>query len=91
MPDSFMYANCYGTEGVQKLIQILKTEIVHDGAQAGVTDLKKVPRALVSPSSSFTEFLIHRLTVGRSTLAPWRPVSFSWTSNRPPRYKGGRV
>ncbi|KAK7923229.1 hypothetical protein PG985_007300 [Apiospora marii] len=44
----FMYANCYGTEGVEKLIQILKTEIVHDGAQAGVTDLKKVPRSLIN-------------------------------------------
>ncbi|KAK8048503.1 putative CYB2-lactate dehydrogenase cytochrome b2 [Apiospora phragmitis] len=34
--------------GVEKLIQILKTEIVHDGAQAGVTDLKKVPRSLIN-------------------------------------------
>ncbi|KAK8041978.1 hypothetical protein PG993_006501 [Apiospora rasikravindrae] len=47
----FMYANCYGTEGVEKLIQILKTEIVHDGAQAGVTDLKKVPRSLINARS----------------------------------------
>lgn len=48
-----MYANCYGAEGVEKLIKILKSEIVHDGAQAGVTDLKKVPRALVSPPLHF--------------------------------------
>ncbi|KAK7952516.1 uncharacterized protein PG986_008244 [Apiospora aurea] len=44
----FMYANCYGTEGVKKLIRILKAEIVHDAAQAGVTDLKKVPRSLIN-------------------------------------------
>lgn len=52
-----MYANCYGTEGVEKLIQILKTEIVHDGAQAGVTDLKKVPRSLVRPIDPICFFL----------------------------------
>ena len=29
----FMYANCYGVEGVTKAIQILKTEIAADAAQ----------------------------------------------------------
>ncbi|KAK8090144.1 hypothetical protein PG997_005105 [Apiospora hydei] len=53
----FMYANCYGTEGVEKLIQILKTEIVHDAAQAGVTDLKKVPRNLVRLPTQFDTVL----------------------------------
>lgn len=47
---SFMYANCYGLDGVTKLIQILKTEIAADAAQAGVADLRNVSRSLVSAS-----------------------------------------
>ena len=43
-----MYANCYGLEGVTKLIQIMKTEIVADGAQAGITNLKNVSTSIVS-------------------------------------------
>jgi hypothetical protein len=42
-----MYANCYKLEGVTKAIQILKTEITHDAAQAGIADLKNInPKAV---------------------------------------------
>ncbi|KAH8894799.1 S-2-hydroxy-acid oxidase [Thozetella sp. PMI_491] len=44
----FMYANCYGLDGVTKLIQIMKTEIVHDGGQAGITDLRNVSRSAIN-------------------------------------------
>lgn len=43
-----MFANCYGLDGVTKLIQIMKEEIVRDAAQAGVADLTKVSRSVVS-------------------------------------------
>ncbi|KAK6088960.1 cytochrome b2 [Seiridium cupressi] len=45
---SFMYSNCYGLDGVTKLIQILKTEIAADAAQAGVTDLRNASRSLLN-------------------------------------------
>lgn len=44
----FMYANVYGRAGVEKLAQIMKAEIVRDGAQAGVQDLRNVSRSLVN-------------------------------------------
>ncbi|KAI1842169.1 hypothetical protein JX266_011577 [Neoarthrinium moseri] len=44
----FMYANCYGLEGVTKLIQIMKTELAADAGQAGVADLKKISRNLIN-------------------------------------------
>lgn len=44
----FMYANCYGVEGVRKVAQIMKAEIVQDGTQSGVTDLRNVSRSLVN-------------------------------------------
>ncbi|KAI0130378.1 hypothetical protein BJ170DRAFT_681830 [Xylariales sp. AK1849] len=47
----FMYANCYGLDGVTKLIQIMKTEIVADAGQAGVTDLRNVSRSLLNARS----------------------------------------
>ncbi|KAK9772136.1 putative FMN hydroxy acid dehydrogenase domain-containing protein [Seiridium cardinale] len=45
---SFMYSNCYGLDGVTKLIQILRTEIAADAAQAGVADLRNVSRSLLN-------------------------------------------
>ncbi|KAI4600862.1 hypothetical protein KJ359_013025 [Pestalotiopsis sp. 9143b] len=45
---SFMFANCYGLDGVTKLIQIMKEEIVRDAAQAGVADLTKVSRSVIN-------------------------------------------
>ncbi|TQN70060.1 Cytochrome b2 [Colletotrichum shisoi] len=38
----FMYANCYGLEGVTKAINIIKTETVRGGAQMGVTDIHNI-------------------------------------------------
>ncbi|KAL8330377.1 hypothetical protein RB593_001409 [Gaeumannomyces tritici] len=43
----FMFANCYKLPGVTKAIQILKTEIAHDAAQAGIADIKHInPKAI---------------------------------------------
>lgn len=39
----FMYANCYGLEGVRKAIQIMKAEIAGDAAQAGIHDVQNIP------------------------------------------------
>ncbi|KAM0284675.1 hypothetical protein ACHAQH_001829 [Verticillium albo-atrum] len=38
----FMYSNVYGLEGVTKAINIMKTEIVRDGAQMGATNLQNI-------------------------------------------------
>lgn len=54
----FMFANCYGLEGVTKLIQIMKTEIVADGAQAGITDLRNVSTKIVSHHGSINYLLV---------------------------------
>lgn len=43
-----MYANCYGVEGVEKVAQIMKAEIVQDATQSGVTDLRNVSSKLVN-------------------------------------------
>ncbi|KAI9370300.1 FMN-dependent dehydrogenase [Aspergillus egyptiacus] len=44
---SFMYANAYGAEGVQRAIQLLKREIAIDAANLGVPDLKKIDASVV--------------------------------------------
>ncbi|KAJ0158728.1 Cytochrome b2, mitochondrial [Colletotrichum tanaceti] len=44
----FMYANCYGLEGVTKAIDIIKTEIVRDGAQMGVTDVHNISMSFLN-------------------------------------------
>ncbi|KAF5027403.1 hypothetical protein F66182_480 [Fusarium sp. NRRL 66182] len=44
----FMYANIYGVDGPKKLIQILKTEVVADAAQIGVTDLHNIPSRVLN-------------------------------------------
>jgi len=44
----FMYANCYGWEGVKKAIDLLKHEIAIDAANLGVGDLKKIDASYVS-------------------------------------------
>ena len=38
----FMYSNVYGAEGVKKVIDILKYELINDAANLGVGDLKKI-------------------------------------------------
>ncbi|OTA98279.1 hypothetical protein M426DRAFT_259312 [Hypoxylon sp. CI-4A] len=43
----FMYANVYGTEGVKKVIDILKHEIAIDAANAGIADLKKIDKNII--------------------------------------------
>ncbi|KAL4902787.1 hypothetical protein BDW74DRAFT_180486 [Aspergillus multicolor] len=44
---SFMYANAYGSEGVQKAIQLLKREIAIDAGNLGVPDLKDIDASYV--------------------------------------------
>ncbi|KAI1343044.1 S-2-hydroxy-acid oxidase [Xylariaceae sp. FL0016] len=51
----FMYANCYGLDGVAKAIQILKTEIVQDAAQIGIHDVQNVPASFVSFDRGFLD------------------------------------
>lgn len=53
----FMFANTYGVEGVTKAIQILKTEIAADAAQAGIQDIQNVSASLVSFFYIFIFFL----------------------------------
>ncbi|KAF1959711.1 FMN-dependent alpha-hydroxy acid dehydrogenase [Byssothecium circinans] len=48
MGRSFMYANCYGVEGVQKAIQIMKNEVAHDAAQVGIHDVQNIPISMVN-------------------------------------------
>ena len=43
-----MYSNIYGVEGPTKLIQLMKNEIIHDAAQVGISDLKNIPKNIVS-------------------------------------------
>lgn len=45
---SFMYANCYGAEGVEKAISLLKHEIAIDAANLGVPDIKQITPDYVS-------------------------------------------
>lgn len=47
-----MYSNVYGVEGPKKLIQILKSEILADAAQVGITDLHNIPSKVVSNDTS---------------------------------------
>ncbi|KAH9883813.1 S-2-hydroxy-acid oxidase [Xylariomycetidae sp. FL2044] len=44
----FMYANCYGREGVAKAIQILKAEIAQDAAQIGITNVQHIPSSFLN-------------------------------------------
>ncbi|UZP41823.1 hypothetical protein NXS19_009639 [Fusarium pseudograminearum] len=44
----FMYSNVYGVEGPKKLIQILKSEILADAAQIGITDLHNIPSKVLN-------------------------------------------
>lgn len=43
----FMYANAFGQEGVEKVIEIMNTEIAGDAANLGVADLKNISGDLV--------------------------------------------
>lgn len=44
----FMYANCYGTTGVAKAIEILKHELAIDAANLGLADIKQITPDYVS-------------------------------------------
>ncbi|KAJ8129540.1 hypothetical protein O1611_g4092 [Lasiodiplodia mahajangana] len=44
----FMYANTYGLEGVTKAIQLLKTEVEHDAAQIGISDIHNIPSNILN-------------------------------------------
>jgi L-lactate dehydrogenase (cytochrome) len=43
-----MYSNVYGVDGVKKLIQIMKSEILNDAAQIGITDFHNISTKVVS-------------------------------------------
>lgn len=45
---SFMYANVYGTAGVERAIEILKREIFLDAVNLGVDDIRKLNSSIVS-------------------------------------------
>lgn len=43
----FMYANIYGTKGVEHLVKLLKNEIINDAANAGIADIHNIsPKAV---------------------------------------------
>lgn len=44
----FMYANAFGQPGVEKVAQILKSELTGDSANLGVPDLKKIDADVVN-------------------------------------------
>ncbi|KAK7191498.1 hypothetical protein DPSP01_011015 [Paraphaeosphaeria sporulosa] len=44
----FLYANCYGREGVQKAIQMMKKEIALDAAQVGIADVRKIGPSVIN-------------------------------------------
>jgi isopentenyl diphosphate isomerase/L-lactate dehydrogenase-like FMN-dependent dehydrogenase len=44
----YMFSNVYGVEGVKKVTDILKNEIINDAANLGVADLKKVDPKIVN-------------------------------------------
>ncbi len=44
----FMYANVYGTAGVEKAITILKAELAWDAANIGISNLKEIDPNVVS-------------------------------------------
>ncbi|TKX23432.1 FMN-dependent dehydrogenase-like protein 2 [Elsinoe australis] len=55
----FMYSNVYGQPGVEKLISILKAEIVSDAANLGVADLKKIDTSFLNLRSLSQGFWAH--------------------------------
>ncbi|KAI1083104.1 FMN-dependent alpha-hydroxy acid dehydrogenase [Whalleya microplaca] len=48
----FMYANIYGTDGVTRLIEILKRELAIDAANIGIADLGKIDPSFVKWETS---------------------------------------
>ncbi|KAI0415055.1 FMN-dependent dehydrogenase [Xylaria grammica] len=44
----FMYANTYGVEGVTKAIQMIKSEVLNDAAQIGISDLHNIPKNIAN-------------------------------------------
>ncbi|KAH8680063.1 (S)-2-hydroxy-acid oxidase [Tricladium varicosporioides] len=53
----FMYSNVYGVDGVKKLIEILKTEIVADAANLGVADLKNITTDYLNLAGMYQNFV----------------------------------
>ena len=63
---SFMYANIYGQKGVERAIELLKTEIALDAINLGVTNLTQLNSSWVSRTirCCVKTFADHALTVG---------------------------
>jgi hypothetical protein len=43
-----MYSNCYGAEGVAKLVKMMKDEIIADAGNLGIADIHEITPAVVS-------------------------------------------
>ena len=46
----FMYANVYGADGVAKLVELMKDEIISDAGNLGIADVGNITPAAVSNS-----------------------------------------
>ncbi|KAF2763354.1 FMN-dependent alpha-hydroxy acid dehydrogenase [Pseudovirgaria hyperparasitica] len=44
----FMYANCYGEDGVARAIDLLRTELINDSANLGLGDIKSINSSYLS-------------------------------------------
>lgn len=66
---SFMYANVFGQEGVEKAIEMLKHEIAIDAGNLGVGDLSKIDTSYVSVSLQ----LQSSLTLTNDEQVSWTP------------------
>lgn len=54
----FMYANIFGQEGIERVIEILKHEIAIDAGNLGVGDLQEINPNYVSGPFDVGEFLV---------------------------------
>jgi isopentenyl diphosphate isomerase/L-lactate dehydrogenase-like FMN-dependent dehydrogenase len=52
----FMYSNIYGAEGVKKVIELLKYELINDAANLGVGDLKVISPEYVDWKNSINNW-----------------------------------
>mgnify|MGYP002348017558 CR=1 FL=1 len=78
---TFMYANVFGQEGIEKAIEQLKYEIAIDAANVGIADLKKIDPSYVSchlpsdPLKSSYCVLLLTCPTGQLELFPWSGLS----------------
>jgi hypothetical protein len=46
--DSFMYSNIYGKDGVARLVDMMKDEIIADAGNLGIANVSEISPAAVS-------------------------------------------